>query len=206
MSSRATTLQVSRVNCRKPLPSAPSTSASGCCNAHRAEILAALAVEANGHEAAVVQLVQRAGEILHGHQWHQLQRAGGRLRQHPGRFGAVTRRGDDGLDREGRRRAQDGADIVRIGDLVEHQHDALLRQRHRYQASPAARPPPAGPDARRRGRAVRRSGSAARFPGSRGGRSCRRPAAWRRFRSATACESGAAGWPTPPQRYASHKE
>jgi len=30
MSSRATALQVSRVNCRKPLPSAPSTSASGC--------------------------------------------------------------------------------------------------------------------------------------------------------------------------------
>ena len=30
MSSRATVLQVSRVNCRKPLPSAPSTSANGC--------------------------------------------------------------------------------------------------------------------------------------------------------------------------------
>ena len=32
MSSRATTWQVSRVNCRSPLPSAPSTSASGCRN------------------------------------------------------------------------------------------------------------------------------------------------------------------------------
>ena len=36
--------------------------------------------------------------------------------------------GDDSLDRKRRRRAHDGADIVRIGDLVEHQHDALLRQ------------------------------------------------------------------------------
>ena len=41
----------------------------------------------------------------------------------------MTRRGDDRLDRERRRRAQDRADIVRIGDLVEHQHDAFLRQR-----------------------------------------------------------------------------
>ncbi len=36
--------------------------------------------------------------------------------------------GDDGLDAERCCRAQDRADIVRIGDLVEHQHDAVLRQ------------------------------------------------------------------------------
>ena len=41
----------------------------------------------------------------------------------------MTRGGDDGLDRERRCRAQDRADIVRIGDLVEHQHDAFMRQR-----------------------------------------------------------------------------
>jgi hypothetical protein len=40
----------------------------------------------------------------------------------------VPRRSDDRLDRKGGGRAQDGADIVRIGDLVEHQHDAVLGQ------------------------------------------------------------------------------
>ncbi|MGY4377209.1 hypothetical protein ACVWZ3_004848 [Bradyrhizobium sp. i1.3.6] len=36
--------------------------------------------------------------------------------------------GDDRLHRESRCGAQDGADIVRIGDLVEHQHHAFLVQ------------------------------------------------------------------------------
>ena len=36
----------------------------------------------------------------------------------------VPRRGDHRVDREGRGSAQDRADIVRIGDLVEHQHGA----------------------------------------------------------------------------------
>ena len=36
--------------------------------------------------------------------------------------------GDDRLHGERGRRAQDRADIVRIGDLVEHQHDAVLGQ------------------------------------------------------------------------------
>jgi len=69
-----------------------------------------------------------AREILHGHDRHQLQRARCRFRQHAGRFGAVPRRGDDRLDRKRCRRAQDRPDIMRIGDLVEHQHDALKRQ------------------------------------------------------------------------------
>ncbi len=42
--------------------------------------------------------------------------------------GTVPRRGDDRDDREGRRGAQNRADIMRIGDLVEHQHDAAVRQ------------------------------------------------------------------------------
>ena len=49
--------------------------------------------------------------------------------QHAGGLRAVAGGGDDRLDRKRRRRAQDRADIVRIGDLVEHQHDAFLGQR-----------------------------------------------------------------------------
>ena len=40
------------------------------------------------------------------------------------RPGTCRARGDDGGGGEGRGGAQDGADIVRIGDLIEHQHDA----------------------------------------------------------------------------------
>ena len=39
--------------------------------------------------------------------------------------GRVARGRDDGGDAEGGGAAQDRADIVRIGDLVEHQHDAV---------------------------------------------------------------------------------
>ena len=73
--------------------------------------------------------VSARAQVLHGNDRHQFERARGGFRQHAGGFGAVPRRGDDRLDRERRRRAQDRADIVRIGDLVEHQHDALGRQR-----------------------------------------------------------------------------
>ena len=112
--------------------------------------------------------VERAREILHRHQRHQLERAGGRLRQHAGRLRAVPRRGDDRLDRERRGRAQDRADIVRIGDLVEHQHDALAAPGRRDRARAGDRPRPAGPDARHPGRAAGRSRPAARFPASTG--------------------------------------
>ena len=36
--------------------------------------------------------------------------------------------GDERVDREGGRGAQNRADIVRIGDLVEHEHKAVRRQ------------------------------------------------------------------------------
>ena len=41
----------------------------------------------------------------------------------------MPRGGDDRLHGERRRRAHDRADIVRIGDLVEHQHHAFERER-----------------------------------------------------------------------------
>ena len=94
-----------------------------------AEVFAAFAVQANGLETDVVQLVQRASEVLHGDHGHELERAGGGFCQHAGRFGTVAGGGDDRLHRKRRGRAQDRPDIVRIGDLIEHQHHAFLRQR-----------------------------------------------------------------------------
>ena len=56
------------------------------------------------------------------------ERAGRRLGERAGGVGAVPLRGDDGGGGKGRGRAEDGADIMRVGDLVEHQHNALRRQ------------------------------------------------------------------------------
>ena len=65
--------------------------------------------------------------------------------------------------RETRGGAQDGADIVRIGDLVEHQHDALGRQileraRAGDRPAPSARCAPHREEAARRSRPAHQLG------------------------------------------------
>ena len=90
----------------------------------RREIVGRAAVQADDEEAAFLQCGERARQILHDGDRHQFERARGGLCQHAGRLGAVARGGDDRRDREGRGRPQDRADIVRIGDLVEDEHDA----------------------------------------------------------------------------------
>ncbi|MGY4489019.1 hypothetical protein ACVWWR_008210 [Bradyrhizobium sp. LM3.2] len=128
MSSRATTLQVSRVNCPQALAFRAQHQRERLAQRDLGEIRAAFTVQPDGLETELVQRGQCAGEVLYRHDRYQLQRAGGGLGQHTGRFRTVARGGDDRLHGEGRSRAQDGADIVRIGDLVEHQHDAVLLQ------------------------------------------------------------------------------
>ena len=71
---------------------------------------------------------QRIAEIAHDQEGHVLEAAGGGFRQDACRRRAVAGRRDDGLHVEGRSRADDGAHIVRIGDLVESQHDAGAAQ------------------------------------------------------------------------------
>ena len=44
-----------------------------------------------------------------------------------GELRGVTVRHHQGVDAKGRRGAQDRTDIVRVGDLIEHEHDAALR-------------------------------------------------------------------------------
>ena len=114
----ATTRQVRRT-ARRPLPSAPSTSASGWRRC-TAPAYRRRAGRTDRHKAAVVHRGERPREILHRDKRHQFEGAGSGFRQHSGCFGAVPGSRDDGLDRKRRRRAQDCADIVLIGDLVEH--------------------------------------------------------------------------------------
>ena len=57
-----------------------------------------------------------------------LQSAGRRFGQRAGEFGRMALGGDQRVDGEGRGGAQDRADIVRIGDLIEHDDEAVGRQ------------------------------------------------------------------------------
>ena len=68
----------------------------------------------------LLQLGQRAREVLHQRDRHVLERAGGRLGQRAVERRAVPSRHDEPGRAEHRGRAQDGADVVRVGHLVEH--------------------------------------------------------------------------------------
>ena len=121
-SSRATRSHVARVSCRSPLPSAPSTSASGACSgASPRSISPVLSRPTRRYPRS--RSASSAREILHRDDGHVFERAGGGFRQHAGRLRTVPCRRDHRRHREARRRAQDRADIVRVGDLVEHEHD-----------------------------------------------------------------------------------
>ena len=90
------------------------------------EVGVGFAGEADPPEARLADFLQRSGEIDHPHPRHPLERAGRGL----GDDSAFRRRmavlGDDSDRSERRCRAQDGADIMRIGDLVEDQQNGAL--------------------------------------------------------------------------------
>ena len=65
------------------------------------------------------QLLKPARQILHCHQGNKLEGARCRFGEHPRCLRTVPRGCDDGLRRERGRRPQDGAHIVRVGDLIE---------------------------------------------------------------------------------------
>ena len=127
MSSRPITSQQSRVLWRRPLPSEPSTRTTGRRDRHLVQIRLARGIEADSLEAALAQRRERVAEIAHDHERHVLEASRGGFRQDACRRRAVPGRRDDGLHIEGRRRADDGAHIVRVGDLVESQDHARCR-------------------------------------------------------------------------------
>src|SRR4051812_24530604 len=92
----------------------------------RRKIDLAFAVEPDGEPAAVLHLGERAPKILHRHHSYEIERAGRRFCKHAGGLGRMPRGRDDCLYAEGRRGAQDRADIVRIGDLVEKERGAFI--------------------------------------------------------------------------------
>ena len=88
----------------------------------------AVAVEPNREKSTLLQLAQRARKILYCDDRNEIERARRGFSENTSCFGRMPRRDDDRAHREGRGRAQDRADIVRIGDLIEHQHNAARIQ------------------------------------------------------------------------------
>src|SRR6185295_6531876 len=56
---------------------------------------------------------------------YEFESAGRGFCEHAGRLWTMAGRGHDRADGEGGGRAQNGADIVRVGDLIEYQYDAV---------------------------------------------------------------------------------
>ena len=127
-SRRAKRSQRSRVSLLRPLSSAPSTNASGRENVSSVSGFGASEVEADLPIAHVAHLGERPRQIGDAANRHVLEPAGSRLRQCASEVGRMALGRDKRIDGEGGAGAQDRADIVRIGDLVEHEHQSVCRQ------------------------------------------------------------------------------
>jgi uncharacterized membrane protein len=90
----------------------------------RGEVGVTGAVKADAERAVLAQHGKRAGEIPDNCDRDIFKCARGGLGEHAGRLRAVTGGRHQGLDRKCRSRSQDGSDIVRVGDLVEHQQQS----------------------------------------------------------------------------------
>ena len=103
----------------------------GACGQGLADGRFRLAGEAEAPVAGLGHFLERASEIDHAHPRHDLECARGRFGDHPtfGRGVAVLRDQRGGIERRGR--AQDRADVVRIGHLVEnHQGPRRIAGEH----------------------------------------------------------------------------
>ena len=113
------------VSSRSPGPSAPRASASGRASnppSASARIRLGLPVEAHDRVAHLAERSDRVREVRHLQVGLALERARGGLGERPGLGRGVASRGDDRAGAEDLGRAQDGADVVRVGDAVEQQH------------------------------------------------------------------------------------
>ena len=117
--------QCSRVSWRKPLPSAPSTSASGRVSAARLQRLIAFLGKPDAQVAALAEFGESLRKILDEHDGHDVERAARGLGERAVRGRAVPLGQTEARCAEGGGRAERGADIMRVGDLIEHDEDAI---------------------------------------------------------------------------------
>ena len=91
-----------------------------------------VAVEADNSEAGGLQLVERPRQVRHEGDRHEFQRAGRGFGEDAIERRAVPARHDQARGSEHGRRAQDGADVMRVGDLIEHQQGSRAGRRREF--------------------------------------------------------------------------
>ena len=85
-------------------------------------------IKADTQVSHIAQRFEGAGQIDHDAQRHMLKPARSGLGEYASHMRRMPLRGDDGVHREGGGGAHDGANIMWIGDLIEHQHQSLGRE------------------------------------------------------------------------------
>ena len=138
---RTATSQRSRTRRRSPLPSAPSTRARSFAAGTSSGVAVAVGVEGDPPVAERGELLERSGQVDHLDHGDEVEGARGRLGHDAAELGAAPLGQDYGAHLESRGRAQDSAEIVRIVDLVEHQHHiaAGLRRASAPEVEPGQR-------------------------------------------------------------------
>ena len=107
------------------MPSAPSTSASGRVRRSRLQRLITFLGESDARIAKLAEFGESLGKILDEHDRHDVERAARDLGERAGQWRAVPLGQNETRCAEGGGRAEHGADIMRIGDLIEHDEDAI---------------------------------------------------------------------------------
>ena len=128
ISSRARWSHCSATSRRRPSPSLPSTRTMRGGRSSVSSAAGAGRVQADDPVAALLEVGQGAAEIDHLDQRHEVERARGRLGAGAAELGAAAIGQDDALHAECRGRAQDGAEIARVVDLVQGQDQRALRR------------------------------------------------------------------------------
>ena len=89
------------------------------------ESLVCLFGEPHPQITALAQLREALREILDEDHWHDVERSARGFGEHAGERRAVPLGQDEAACAESRRRAQSGADILRVGDLIEHEQNTV---------------------------------------------------------------------------------
>ena len=106
-----------------PWPSAPQHERERRLHGDGSEWLGRVGVEAKAPKSQFFQNDKRARDVDDAGERHRFQSTRGGLGERAGPLRRMTVLDDDGTHRKSRRRAQYRADVMRIGHLIEHEHD-----------------------------------------------------------------------------------
>jgi hypothetical protein len=138
MGMRASTSQCSPIRRRIPSPSEPITSTTGRPSSAVSNGVSLSPAKPTINQPRSVSLSSARGEIDHPRRRNLFDRPRRRLGQRPAELGRMAILQDDAPRPESRRRAEDGADVLRISHLVQHKQETRcgigqIFQRHPLQ-------------------------------------------------------------------------